>query len=305
MSPRWKQEATDDVNSNNQDLGSDLSKCGGVNCSCRSVSFLCSVHLKIHIPKIIKKHTHVKTVYKHLLQKVPVLEESAEDEYRQGSEKYLRIDPKITLSGGGVTGNELRSLKWASPYSSYPSHSQEVLENSSSAYGNAQPLKTLKRYPKNVQVVHEFQDYPSSAQPHRIVKHMIPTYAIQEDDPQDDYEPSSHEDYAETRPRKSYTRGGSTKTVKFIPASELSQYIPTIPFSSLTAAQSQFKPMWTPSEFRGRDPAGSNQQEHVRSGRSSRYEGTTMRVFSTDRAFSSPRLPHNVYLKRRFQREFN
>lgn len=275
-------------------------------CVCLCLHF--SVHLKIHIPKIIKKHTHVQTIYKHMLQKVPVLDES-EGEYTEGSERYVRIDPKITLSalratnnlggGGGVTGNELRSLKWV------PRYHRKELEGS---YSNPPlPLKGLKkRYPKNVQVVHEYEEYNPHprTKKHRIVKHMIPTYEIQEDS-DEDYDPASREEYAETRPKKSYLKASSTKTLKFLPASEVSQYIPTIPFSSLTGAQSQFQPMWTPlSDAAARKPS----KEHLRSGRSSRYEGTTTRVFSTQGvgadSYSAPLLPHGTHLERRFQMHF-
>lgn len=256
-----------------------------------NVSFVShsSVHLKIHIPKIIKKHTHVQTIYKHHYQKVPVLDEGEDDEYKDGSEKYIRIDPKITLSalkatnnfgGGGVSGNELRSLKWA------PQFNYQQARELQGAYSSA--LKGHKRYPKNVKVVQEYEDYPHQTKSHRIIKQLIPTYEIQEDS-DEDYN-HSNEDYAES---------------KFIPASEVSQYIPTIPFSALTA-QSQFKPIWTPTEFISRP--GKN-KEHQRPGRSSRYEGTTMRVFSTEGggggdSYGSPMLPGGGHLELRLRRNY-
>lgn len=237
-----------------------------------------------------------------MLQKVPVLDESGDDEYKEGSEKYVRIDPKITLSalkatnnfgGGGVSGNELRSLKWPSKYSYH-----DVQDGESTYSGPvAMPLKGLKRYPKNVKMIHQYEEYPRKS--HRIVKHVIPTYEIQED-MDDDYDHSSPEDYSESRPHKSYLK---TKTLKFIPASEVSQYIKTIPFSSLATAQSQFKPVWTPSEFINRQ---NKMKDHSRPSRSSRYEGTTMRVYSTDpsSSYNSPLLPIGTHLERRFEKHF-
>lgn len=270
-----------------------------------NVSFVShsSVHLKIHIPKIIKKHTHVQTIYKHHYQKVPVLDEGEDDEYKDGSEKYIRIDPKITLSalkathnfgGGGVSGNELRSLKWA------PQFNYQQARELQGAYSSA--LKGHKRYPKNVKVVQEYEDYPHQTKSHRIIKQLIPTYEIQEDS-DEDYN-HSNEDYAESKPKTRYLKK-SSKTLKFIPASEVSQYIPTIPFSALTA-QSQFKPIWTPTEFISRP--GKN-KEHQRPGRSSRYEGTTMRVFSTEGggggdSYGSPMLPGGGHLELRLRRNY-
>lgn len=241
--------------------------------------YLCSVHLKIHIPKIIKKHTHVQTIYKHHFQKVPVLEEGEEDEYRDGSEKYLRIDPKTASSSSYSGGNEVRSLKWV-PHFNY----QKTRDL---------PLTGLKRYPKNVRVVHEYEEYPRKPKSHRIVKQLIPTYAIQEES-DEDYSPASHEDYAETKPKKSYIK----HSLKFIPASDVAQYIPAIPFSALTA-QSQFKPLWTPSDYMSR-PA--KHKEHRRPSRSSRYEDNAM-LFSADGAhtYSTPILP-STQLERKFRR---
>lgn len=241
----------------------------------------------------------MQTIYKHLLPKVPVLEESEEDGYKDGSEKYLRIDPKITLRptnsyGGGGRGNELRSIQWAPHYN----YENKELE---STFSSPLAFKSLKRYPKNVRGVHEYEDYVHKPKLHRIIKHVIPTYEIQEDI-NNDYDPSSHEEYGDARPKKSYLKSQSSQTLKFIPASEVSQYIPTIPLSSLTAAQSQYTPVWTPLINR---PA-KNKDRQTRS--SSRYEGTTMRVYSNDgsTSFSTPMIPSygRHILEKRFQMNF-
>ena len=263
----------------------------------------CSVHLKIHVPKIIKKHTHVQTIYKHL--KVPVIEESASDEYKEGSEKYVQIDPKVTLSalgatnnfgGGGVTGNELRSMSW-SPMYSYQK-AREMDEVYSSQQSQPQPLKMRKRFPKALKVVHQYEEYPRPSQKtHRVVKHVIPTYEIHEE-AGDAYGHSSEEEYSENRPRKSYLKTQSSPTLKFIPVSEVSKYLPTIPFAKLASAQSQYKPVWTPKDF-----MGGNNKDHQRPGRSSRYEGKVVRVITSDgmgEDYSSPMLPAGTTLERRF-----
>lgn len=241
-----------------------------------NISLLSSVHLKIHIPKIIKKHTHVQTIYK--VRKMPVLETNSEeeDEHKDGSEKYIRLDSKI-FSG---SGNELRSMKWRPRY---------VYQRVPRGAFSSSTALALKRYPKNVKVIHEFEhikDYPRKVKSHRIIKHqLVPTYDEDLDDDLDHNE--GQEDYAESNPVKSYLRQPSTSSqnsspIKFIPASEVSQYIPTIPYSAL---KNQFNPLWTPTGLnlaKNKDPQ--------RLGRSSRYEGsTTMRVFSNGASdYSSP-----------------
>lgn len=213
---------------------------------------------------------------------MPVLETNSEeeDEHKDGSEKYIQLDPKI-FGRAGLSGNDLRSLKW-SPRYVYQRAPRGAFSSSALA---------LKRYPKNVKVIHEYEavkDYPHKVKSHRIIKHqLVPTYDIQEDSEDDYSQPEGQEDYAESKPVKSYLRqpnkSQKSSQIQFIPASEVSQYIPTIPYSAL---KNQFNPIWTPTDFISNLAKNKDNQ---RLGRSSRYEGTTMRVFSTGAGdYSSP-----------------
>lgn len=255
---------------------------------------ICSVHLKIHIPKIIKKHTHVQTIYKHHFHKKPVHDHGGEedsDEHKDGSEKYIRIDPKAlsaalkVVQGGGGSGNELRSFRYGPKY-----HRSRDLKH---AYSSPVSYKSAKFYPKNVKVIHQYEDVePSYRRPsksHRAIKHMMrPTYAIHEEMDEDDYDhPMMQEDYSlsESSPVKTYYKPpASMKTtqIQFIPASQVNDYIPTIPFSALSAQQSQFQPIWTPADLMARAAAKGKEQQDARLGRSSsHYEGTTSRIYTS------------------------
>lgn len=210
-----------------------------------------------------------------------MLDDGNSDEYKEGSEKYIQIDPKITLAAFkaahnlGGSASELRSMKWPPRY----------------AYLKSSSRDNPKRYPKNIKIVHEYEPYPRKTAK-RIVKHVIPAY---EDDSGEPFDPSS-EDYSERRPQKA---------LKFIPASEVSQYIPTIPFSALNEAQSQFKPMWT-SASESTSSKSARTKLHSRPGRNSRFESSVRYYDSNhgigDDSYSSPLIPSGSFIERRFFR---
>lgn len=265
----------------------------------------CSVHLKIHIPKIIKKHTHVQTIYKHHFHKKPVHdhggdEDDGNDGLKDGSEKYIRIDPKAlsaalkVVQGGGGLGNELRSFRYMPKY-----HRSRDLKN---AYSSPMSYKSAKFYPKNMKVYHQYEDvepYRRPSKSHRAIKHMMrPAYEIHED-MDDDYDhPKMQEDYSlsESSPVKTYYKPPAsmnlkTAQIQFIPASQVNDYIPTIPFSALTAQQSQFQPIWTPADLMSRAAAAKAKEDDVRLGRSTHYEGTTTRIYTSGGPESISRVP--------------
>lgn len=206
---------------------------------------------------------------------MPVLEESDEDEHKDGSENYVRIDPKtlsaLKAASQYVTGNELRSMKWT-PRRKYPRGLRGAFSSQALA---------LKRLPKHVRVINDLndEDYPQTPKAQRLVKQVVPTYDIQGESG-DDYEQSEDSgEYSESNPIKSYAKQAQKgiSPIQFIPAADLAHYIPTIPLSALTMAQSQYKPVWTPSELLARNKAKDNQGPRpVRSSRTS-----TMRVYST------------------------
>lgn len=188
-----------------------------------------------------------------------------DDGHKDGTEKYVK---KLLAS---ASGNELRSFGWSPRY-----NYQRGLA--------PQALKSVRRYPKHVKASHNYddeQEYVAPVKGHRIVQHVVPAYEIQ-DEMEDGYD--QPEEYTETvKPTKAYLRQ-SVRSVKslpiqFIPASDLSQYIPTVPLSALTSSQSRFKPIWTPAEFMSR--AAKSKEHHLRPSRGTVYEGKTMRVYSS------------------------
>lgn len=89
-------------------------------------------------------------------------------------------------------------------------------------------------------------------------KHKPISFRINEDS--DDTDTGMEEDEGEAQQAQFYVRHQSGHPIQLIPASQVADYIPTIPLSTLMAQQSRFQPIWTPPELITRIPGAAREK---------------------------------------------